>query len=341
MDAGYPSVSIVLPFRNASDTIDEALRSVMRQSLPDWELLAIDDGSTDASAAIVTAIGDPRVRLLRNPRPGLVNALNLGLGESRAALIARMDSDDIMRPRRLQKQFEAMRSEPALCLCASQVRLFPDAHIRAGYRAYIDWQNTLLHPEQIDAAMFTESPFVHPSVMFRRDHILAAGGYRHGDFPEDYELWLRLRAGGAQMRKLPGILLDWRDGPQRLSRTDPRCRRAAFDRIKLDYLMRDPRLLARREHFVCWGAGRKTRRRSDPLLANGFRPRVWIDIDSRKIGNRIDGIPVVSPDWLREHREHLVLSWISNHGARAGLQAFFSQNGLREGRDYLMLAGYT
>ncbi|HFE49104.1 MAG TPA: glycosyltransferase [Chromatiaceae bacterium] len=336
-----PSVSIVLPFRNASATIDEALQSVMRQSLTDWELLAIDDASTDGSAAIVQALNEPRVRLLRNPRPGLVNALNLGLAEARAALIARMDGDDVMRPRRLEKQLAAMRAEPALSLCASQARLFPDAHIKAGYRAYIDWQNRLLRPAQIDTAIFTESPFVHPSVMFRRDHILAAGGYRHGDFPEDYELWLRLHARGARMRKLAEVLLDWRDGPRRLSRTDPRCSRAAFDHIKLDYLMRDPRLLRHRDNFVCWGAGRKTRRRSDPLLANGFRPRAWIDIDAKKIGNRIDGIPVVSADWLREHREHFVLCWISNHGARAGLQAFFAELGLREGRDYLMLAGYA
>ncbi len=335
-----PSISILLPFRNAADTLAETLDSVLAQDCGDWELLAVDDASNDASAAMVRALGDPRARLIRNPRPGLVEALNLGLELARAPLIARLDADDRMHPARLRLQAETLRAEPGLTLCASRVRPFPSSRIKAGLRAYIEWQNRLLTPEQIARAIYTEAPFTHPSVMFRRDAVRAVGGYRAGDFPEDYELWLRLHRHGARMRKRPEILLDWRDRPDRLSRVDPRCRRAAFDRVKLDYLRRDPLLKNHRERFVCWGAGRKTRRRSDPLLAAGLRPRAWIDIDSRKIGNRIDGIPVVAPEWLRAHRDHLVLCWISNHGARDGIQRFLHRLGLREGQGYLLLAGY-
>ncbi len=335
-----PSISILLPFRNAADTLAETLDSVLAQDIDDWELLAIDDASSDTSAALIRALNDRRARLIRNPRPGLVAALNLGLAHARAPLIARLDADDRMHPARLRLQAAAFAQDPGLTLCASRVRLFPAQRIRAGLRAYIEWQNRLLTPTQIARALYTESPFTHPSVMYRRDAVLAAGAYREGDFPEDYELWLRLHQRGARMRKRPERLLDWRDHPQRLSRTDPRCRRSAFDRVKLRYLMQEPLWRAHHGRFVCWGAGRKTRRRSDTLLAAGFRPRAWIDIDPRKIGNRIDGIPVVAPEWLRAHPGHLVLCWIANHGAREGIQRFLHGLGLREGREYLLLAGY-
>jgi len=164
---------------------------------------------------------------------------------------------------------------------------------------------------------------------------IAAGGYRDGDFPEDYELWLRLHAAGEVLAKLPQTLLHWRDGPGRLSRTDLRYARIAFDRLRAGYLARDPRLLAARSRLVIWGAGRRTRRRGAHLLGHGFRPRAWIDIDPRKIGNRLAGVPVVDPSWLRRRPRPFVLSYVASHGARPCIEAELSRLGYRKGEDYL------
>ena len=331
-----PPVSILLPFRDAHETLTECLDSIAAQTLADYELLAIDDGSRDASATLVAqrAERDTRIRLIRQPPLGLVAALNRGLGEARAPLIARMDADDRMHPERLAAQHAVLSAEPDLGLLATQVRPFPDAHIQ-GLREYIRWQNACCDPATIADEIYVESPFAHPSVMFRRRVVQAAGGYRAGDFPEDYDLWLRLARRGVRMAKLPRVLLDWRDSAGRLSRTDPRCSRQAFDRLRASYLARDPRLRGRPLAF--WGAGRKTRRRCKLLIERGFTPIAWVDIDPRKIGNRLRGVPVVAPEWLARDARPFVLSYVANHGAREDIASRLETMGYRRGMDYLMV----
>lgn len=334
---GTPGVSIVLPFRDARNTLGECLDAIAAQTLTDYELLAIDDGSRDGSAGLVArrARHDARIRLIRQPPLGLVAALNRGLLEARAPLIARMDADDRMHPARLAAQRTALDADPELGLLATQVRLFPDEHIQAGFREYIRWQNACCDPATIADEIYIESPFAHPSVMFRRHVVRDAGGYRAGDFPEDYDLWLRLAQRRVKMAKLPRMLLDWRDSAGRLSRTDPRCSRAAFDRLRADYLARDPRLQGRPLAF--WGAGRKTRRRCNLLIERGFTPIAWVDIDPRKIGNRLRGVPVVPPDWLARDERPFVLSYVANHGAREDIASRLAAMGYRRGMDYLMV----
>jgi hypothetical protein len=333
-----PALSVLLPYRNAAATLPECLDSVLAQTWPDFELLCIDDGSDDAGPALVAALAraDPRVRRLRTPCPGLVAALNLGLRETRAPLVARMDADDVMHPRRLELQHAVLTADPTLTVLGSRVQAFSADGLTDGFRAYVDWQNACLEETAIAADIYLESPLAHPSVMFRTEHIRAAGDYRDGPFPEDYELWLRLHRLGLRMGKLPQALLQWRDHPGRLSRVDPRCDREAFDALRAVYLAADPRLRAARERLVIWGAGRRTRRRAAHLLARGCRPVAWIDIDPRKVGNRIAGVPVVPPDWLCGRRPRpFVLCYVATHGARPRVEADLARLGYRKGVDYL------
>jgi glycosyltransferase involved in cell wall biosynthesis len=301
-------------------------------------VVAIDDHSRDGSAALVQGYArrDPRIRLLSSPHPGLVAALNHGLQQANGALIARMDGDDRMHPQRLARQVAYLRQHPGITLIGSRARLFPGAQIRAGYREYMRWQNQLLTPKQIATAIYVESPFAHPSVTFRRAAILAAGGYRDGPFPEDYELWLRLHQRGLAMAKLPQELLDWRESGDRTSRTDPRYARVAFDRLRADYLARDPRILAARHQLVFWGAGRNTRKRCAHLIERGFPPTAWIDIDPNKIGNRVQGAWVREPEWLRHASpKPLVLVYVANHGAKELITQQLLGYGYRQGEGFV------
>jgi glycosyltransferase involved in cell wall biosynthesis len=334
-----PRLSVLLPYRNAEETLDECLLSICSQTFEDFELLAIDDASTDNSVHRLQAYAksDPRIRSLENSRPGLVNALNLGLEQARSNIIVRMDADDRMRPERLHRQYRYLRANPEITLLGSQVRLFPDEQIAPGFREYITWQNRCLDQDSIAGDIYIESPFAHPSLAYRRDAVMKAGGYRHGDFPEDYELWLRLYRLGHRMAKLPEVLLEWRDSETRLSRTDPRCERRAFDRLRADYLARDPLLLKHRESLVIWGAGRKTRQRCRLLLEQGFRIKAWIDIDPKKIGNRIQGIEVRGPQWLQRNPRPFVLVYVNNHGARDLIGRELARMGYHRRRDYLMV----
>jgi glycosyltransferase involved in cell wall biosynthesis len=284
---------------------------------------------------IVKSYRDYRFRLLENPGKGLVDTLNYGASAAQTDWIVRMDADDIMHPDRLQQLWDFVSRSPQVDLVASRAQAFADAPLRPGFLEYMRWQNNVLTPEEIGNQIYVESPFAHPSVMIRKSILEQAGGYRQGDFPEDYELWLRLHHRGTSMIKLPESLLQWRDSPHRLSRSHPAYRREAFDRLRAEYLATDPRLNANRP-LVYWGAGRNTRKRCRLLIEKGFPPVAWIDVDPKKIGKRIEQAEVVDPAWLeRQTEKPFVLAYVTNHGAREEIAEALERMGYRVGSDYL------
>ena len=165
-----PKVSVILPFHNPGRLLWRAVRSVVAQSLRDWELVAVDDGSTDGSENIVRrwAGRDARVRLRSPGRVGLIEALNHGIDASVGEYLARMDADDLMHRDRLRLQVELFESDPSLDIAACLVESFPRSDILEGMARYQEWLNSLVRCDDIRRDMFVESPFAHPSVMLRR-----------------------------------------------------------------------------------------------------------------------------------------------------------------------------
>jgi glycosyltransferase involved in cell wall biosynthesis len=150
--------SILLPARNAAATIDAALHSVRRQTLPDWECIVVDDGSTDDTASLVAAFAarDSRVRLLRTDGAGLVEALCLGLAHCRGAIVFRMDADDLMRRERLACQAALLDAHPDLVAAGAHVRIIPRAGLTDRRRAYERWLNHLRTPADLRRERFVE-----------------------------------------------------------------------------------------------------------------------------------------------------------------------------------------
>ena len=238
--ADAAKVSIVLPVRNAAGTLAVALESVRGQTFTDWELVAVDDGSQDETAGILAsaARADPRIRILSQAAFGIAEALQHGCAAARGEFVARLDADDWIPPERFLRQLEFFERHSQLGLVSCRVRHGGEQTAQAGYAAYVAWINSLLTPADIALRRFVESPVAHPSVMFRRVLLQEYGGYESGDFPEDYELWLRWLDAGVQFGKVDAELLLWNDAPTRLSRTEPRYRPDAFYRIKCVYLAR-------------------------------------------------------------------------------------------------------
>lgn len=329
------SFSILLPFRNAAATLRETLQTIQEQSFTEFELVAVDDQSTDDCRKMVSEFADSRFRILDSPGSGLVDALNYGIQQSRHEWVVRMDADDLMHPDRLKQLSRAILQHPHCDLIAHQVKMFPEKELLSGYREYIRWQNEVISEQQIANSLYIEAPFAHPAVMYRKSTVLNLGGYRESDFPEDYDLWFRMHYFGCKMVKIPFVLLDWRDSTHRLSRTHTRYRRDAFDKLRAHYLQQDPRLDSNRA-LAIWGAGRITRKRCNLLLQYGFPVTAWIDIDPRKIGNQINGIPVVDYGWLKNRSPRpFVLNYVTNHGARDEITAILSDFDYVEGRDFL------
>lgn len=324
---------------NAQATLHEAVASILFQTYQDWELIAVNDGSTDASGPMLDAFAhqDARIKVLHhNANKGIVESLLAAFARSQAPLIARMDADDVCLPTRLERQVAFLHASPQIGLVGTQVAHLGDPATQQGYAAHIEWMNALLSPEAIALSRFVESPFAHPSVMFRRSMWDQHGGYLSGDWPEDYELWLRWMSKGVQMARIPEVLLHWRDLPSRLSRNHAMYGVEAFYHVRARYLAQHVQDMGTKRPIWVWGAGRVTRRRADLLLAYGIAIAGYIDIDPKKIGQVLDGRKVIGPAQLPSPGEIFILSYVSNRGAREEIRAHLTARGYAEGVDYLL-----
>jgi glycosyltransferase involved in cell wall biosynthesis len=330
-----------MPVFNAAATVARAVASVRAQSFFEWELVAVDDGSTDGTREILQALAkeEPRLQLQLRPHEGLVASLNAGLAVAGGEFVARLDADDEAHPERLAAQLAFSDAHPDVGLVSCLVEFGGDRAASAGYALHVDWLNALVTPGEIALNRFIESPLAHPSVFFRRQLVSQHGGYRDGDFPEDYELWLRLLDAGVRMGKVPVNLLTWHDAPGRLSRCDARYGPEAFFRVKAPYVARE---VARRAHgrpIFVWGAGRPTRKRAAYLETHGVVIAGYIDIDPKKTGRTLAGRPVLDlPTAVAAREAMFILVYVSNRGARELIRAELRARGYGEGEDFLVCA---
>lgn len=336
-----PTVSVILPFKNAEKHLERCIQSIQTQTHADWELVAINDGSTDNSRSILKsyALSDSRIRLMDGHQPGIVPALNQAIAAANGQYLARMDSDDVSHATRLEEQVRFLENYPGVGLVATQVRFLGDAKQQEGYARYVDWTNQLTGWDEIRANRFVESPFAHPSVMFRRQLIDSnPGPYRPGEFPEDYELWLRWMEAGVKMAKIKRPLLDWYDPPERLSRNDSRYAPDAFYRLKAHYLASWLKQYTKGKRPIwVWGAGRITRKRVQYLERKGIQLSGYLDIDPRKAGV-LAGVPVIPPEQLDLSQQPMIVSYVGKRGARDQIKAFLMDRGLEEEKDFILAA---
>ena len=337
-----PLVSVLLPVFDAQDTVGEALTSLSAQSLEDFEIVVIDDGSGDGSVSAVATYArrEPRLRLIAAPHEGLIAALNRGLSACRGRYVARMDADDLTHPQRLGRQVQLLDERPEVSVVGTLVDAFPAATVGEGLRIYLEWQNGLISGAEIRREIFIESPITHPSAMFRRCEILAVGGYQEHGWPEDYDLWLRLHVAGKAFAKVPEVLLSWREHPRRLTHCDRRYSVENFLRAKAHYLIAGP--LRGRDAVFVWGSGKTGRRLSKHLIRGGCTPDAFIDISPRRIGSTLRQVPIIGPADLRSRwtrwNSPILLAAVASRGARQLIREELRRQGLTEGEDFLCVA---
>lgn len=201
-----PLVSVLMPAYNAEAYIGEAIQSVLTQTESDFELLVVDDCSTDGTSDVVCQFDDPRIRLIENPHNlGLAESLHQSMPLCRGEFIARMDNDDICEPDRLARQVSFLRAHSDIGLVGGAIHIFGDAAIQAHTHVFP------LEHEDIRATLLFYCALAHPTLMFRRD-VVARGlvaysdEYRHAD---DYHLWSRLLTQ-VRAANLPECVLRYR-----------------------------------------------------------------------------------------------------------------------------------
>lgn len=226
-----PQVSILLPVYNAAQYILKAVDSILQQSLTDFELILIDDGSSDGTEQLVRQLAakDQRIHLVQRPNKGLIATLNEGLALARSPLIARMDADDIAFPERLAVQYAYMNSHPDLLAVGSYVMFMDDQDTM--YR-----KKTFPRGKEILEAFRWGCPLVHPAVMMRTDAVREVGGYL-SEFPsaEDYALWIRLLSLG-NVDTIPKVLLAYRVHSSSISHAHARQQRDSILRAQAIWL---------------------------------------------------------------------------------------------------------
>jgi cellulose synthase/poly-beta-1,6-N-acetylglucosamine synthase-like glycosyltransferase len=326
-----------MPVRNEERYIQATLDSLYRQTCDSWELVAVDDGSTDGTSAILAAAArsDSRIHVLSRTGGGLVAALNAGLAACRAPLVARLDGDDICHPQRLALQAAYLDTHPEIGLVASNFCHFPRTGLKQGMIDYETWQNGLTDHHLTQRDLFVESPFVHPSIMTRRSILTELGGYHDPGWPEDYDLWLRMAAVGVRFARLPQTLLFWRDHPERATRTMDEYASHAFRACKCHHLRHV--FLNSVSDVVIAGAGQEARAWQRLLSDVDVTVSTWLDVDPKKVGRTLHGAPIIAPDQLRLDGRKMLVA-IGVRGAREQFRDLAEGYGWQEGIDFICVA---
>lgn len=199
-----PTVSVLMPVYNAADFLSAAIESVLCQSYTDWELIVINDGSSDSSKAIISQCTDSRIKYFENPRNlGLIETLNRGIDLSEGQFIARMDADDVSLPYRLQEQVEFLQKNNDFVMCGTNAYVIDNNDVETGRIT------NLSENADLQINLLFSDPFIHPSMLIRKDALVENKYDKDYKHVEDYELWCRLAKVG-KIANLTKRLLKYR-----------------------------------------------------------------------------------------------------------------------------------
>lgn len=323
-----PLVSVILPFYK-SPNLKNAIDSILSQTYQNFELILIDNNSDEASRLNAKEYqNDPKVSIREESRQGVVFAMNSGIETANGSYIMRMDADDYSYPDRIEKQLEAFQKDIELSVVSGEV-VYQGPEKNKGFRIYVEWLNSIKKVDDIRLNQFVEFPLVNPSLMFRSNVFQKFGVFEEGDFPEDYEFFLRLLQHKVKIGKVKSAVLKWVDSESRLTRTDIRYSTDAFFRIKAKYLA-----CWLKENNPChpnvliWGSGRVSKKRSSYLNQLGIIINGYIDIVKKKNTIHFNEIP--------EKESCFIISYVANRGAREEIRSFLVNKGYEEGYNFIL-----
>lgn len=333
-----PLISVIMPVRNAAGTVGAAIDSITNQTFKRFELIVVNDGSTDETGHILNGYNDPRLTVIHQNHKGIAKSLNKAIQLARSPLIARMDADDVSSPERLKMQYLYLQKHPDTGVVSSLVRFKGDCDRHRGYFLYCRWVNTLVSAHDIYVNRFVDSPLAHPTVLFRKEMIDNYGGYDESELPEDYELWLRWMEKGVRFAKVDKELLTWSDLPNRLSRIHSNYSREAFYKIKTRYLAN---WIYRKYHAALpeiwiWGMGKAVFQKSSFLKDYGLNIKGYIEVAVgvaiRKKRNVIHYSKIPDPG------DMLILSYVGDRKGKNKIRQFLISRGYQAGVNFYMMA---
>ena len=317
-------VSILIPFKNTEEYLEECLLSIINQSYKNWEVLAVNDHSTDSSAKVVARFAniDKRIKLYSNKGNGIIEALRTAYKISTGHFVTRMDSDDIMKENRLEVMASALKKYGKGHLAVGQVRYFSHRGISNGYERYEQWLNQLTKTGNNYSEIYKECVIPSPCWMIYREDLDNCGAFTPDRYPEDYDLTFRFYENNLKCIPCNQVLHMWRDYDTRTSRTSEHYAQNYFLDIKLHYFLKldyDPKKV-----LTVWGAGYKGKE-----IAKGLKKRnidfYWLCDNPKKIGKEIYGKEMHHFSILTEFKNPQSVITVANEDAQKMIRAYLTK----------------
>ncbi|TXB65967.1 glycosyltransferase family 2 protein [Vicingus serpentipes] len=316
-------VSIIMPVKNTSKHLKECLDSTLNQSYSNWELLAVDDSSSDNSFQILTdySIKDNRIKVFRNNGSGIIPALQLGYSKCLGNFITRMDSDDIMVDDKLYVMVNQLIENGVGNIALGLVRYFSEEGIGEGFSRYEQWLNGLISKGDSFKEIYKECVIPSPCWMMQREDFEKCGGFTSEIYPEDYDLAFRFYQNKLKCIPSEKVLHHWRDYPTRTSRTHEHYADSSFIEIKLHHFLELDYDVNKK--LVVWGAGKKGKLIAELLLKRNI-PFSWICDNPKKIGKDIYNQKLLSFTELENIENNQSIVTVASPTAQKEIQRYFA-----------------
>lgn len=282
-----------MPVKNTEKYLEACLDSILAQTLKEWELIAVDDHSTDESRAIIERYASEdkmgRITVLSNKGQGIISALRTAYIHTRGRYITRMDSDDIMSENKLELFANKVEQLGVGHIITGYVHYFNDydTKVGKGYRNYADWLNLLSSDQTNYDEIYKECSIASPNWMVHRQDLDTCQAFLPDIYPEDYDLCFRFREAGLKVATVKEVTHHWRDYPNRTSRTDDNYKDNRFTALKIHHFIKSDYKTS--NLLILWGAGPKGKAIAKELIANNLKFQ-WITDNQKKIGKDIYGL---------------------------------------------------
>lgn len=329
-----PLVSILIPFKNTEDYLEDCLISILNQTYSPWEVLAVDDASTDDSYGIVKSFAekDSRIMLFKNNGSGIIDALKLALSKSKGKLITRMDSDDIMEPRKLEILSTNLTKHGRNHVAIGLVKYFAEDGVKPGYKSYENWLNMLTKLGINYTEIYKECVIPSPCWMVYKTDLLVCDAFNPNAYPEDYDLTFRFYKHNLKCIPCDTVLHNWRDYSTRTSRTHIHYAQNHFTSLKtrhfldIDY---NPE-----KTLTIWGAGTKGKKTAKILVEKRIDFE-WICDNPNKIDKNIYGVTLKSFETLAHIKNPQSIITVANKKAQKEIRAYLTKLEMKPLKDYV------
>lgn len=328
-----PLISILIPFKNTESYLGDCLDSIVKQTYSNWELLIVDDSSSDTSYKLVQnyANTDARIQLLKNEGSGIIEALRTGYKQAKGTFVTRMDSDDVMVLNKLEKMQQPLVTNGLGHLALGLVRYFSEEGIGNGYKRYETWLNALTSKGTNFNEIYKECVIPSPCWMVYKTDFDCCGGFTPNNYPEDYDLAFRFYKQGLKCIPSNEVLHQWRDYAVRTSRVDAHYAENSFLELKVKYFLELSH--AKEKTIVIWGAGTKGKKVAQLLIEKNMAFE-WVCDNPKKIGKDIYNKILKPFEFLNTIKNYQCIVTVANHEAQFEIEQYFQIHNKTPMNDY-------